>query len=325
MEDRFNILSLSGGGVRGIYTSQVIFELETRFSTQMHKHVDLFCGTSIGGILAIGLAAEIPANELLGKLKKHRKLIFPEQKNYCYIPFSGKIAGFIKNLFLPQFDPKALKRVLVKIFGTKKIKDLKHNILVPSIDYTTGTLRSFKTPHSSNFYQDQNHSLVDVCLATAAAPTYFPNHEIGSNRYVDAGIVINNPMLMGLIEAQSVFKIPLNKIHILSIGNMGQKKAANHSNSINKGLLGWRLGKGIIDLSMSVNETLSYNMTRLLLSDEQVKEIDSKATDDQTHLLDLSNSSDASATVLMGHAKTTAGHEVNSKFIINFINHQKED
>ena len=60
----YHVLALSGGGYRGLYTATVLAELETVLGRPIASHFDLICGTSAGGMLALGLAAEIPAIEL---------------------------------------------------------------------------------------------------------------------------------------------------------------------------------------------------------------------------------------------------------------------
>ena len=202
---RFNILSLSGGGARGIYTVKVLAEIEKRFKKPVADSTDIICGTSIGGILALGLAAEVPASDILEIFDKNRLKIFPSPTfiDFLDVPFTDLTWRDVKQSKRSQFNPDPLKDVLKELFQDKRIKDLKHCVLVPAINYTTGTLRAFKTSHHPDFYQDADKLLVDVALATSAAPTYFPNHQIEDARYVDGGLVANNPVLMGMIGGTS--------------------------------------------------------------------------------------------------------------------------
>ena len=254
MPDRFQILSLSGGGVRGLYTARVLEELEHRFDTSVSKHFDIICGTSIGGILALGVAAGLPASFIREKFQENLTSIFPPQ------PLWRKP----KQAISAQYSPEPLKSVLEEIFDDITIGDLKSRVLVPAINYTVGRVRAFKTPHNAMFYQDAQRTLVDVGLATSAAPTYFPLHEIDSSRYVDGGLVANNPVLMGVIEAYRALNVPLENISGLSIGNMGQGLAVNHEKTNNLGYLGWNAGRDIISLAMSAGEKLYYDMARML-------------------------------------------------------------
>ena len=82
----FQILSLSGGGMRGLYTATVLAELEQSLADKsddphywIGQHFDLICGTSIGGILALGLASGLNARALANILDSNRKDIFPSR------------------------------------------------------------------------------------------------------------------------------------------------------------------------------------------------------------------------------------------------------
>ena len=328
---RFNILSLSGGGARGIYTARVLTELEKRFDKPIADSADIICGTSIGGILALGLADEIPASKILKIFDENRQKIFPlpskkDLEQYCFLPFKKGCLPFtnreFKQLKQSQFDPAPLEKVLTELFEGRTIGDLKHCVLVPAINYTTGTLRAFKTSHHEDFYQDANKKLVDVAMATSAAPTYFPNHVIEDARYVDGGLVANSPVLMGLIEARRAFSQKMEHIYALCIGNMGKERTANHDVSVEMGYSAWGFGRDIIDLSMSVGEKLSYDMTRLLL-EGRISEIDTKPTHDQAHLLMLDNASDSAASILKAQAAQMAGTEVNNKYVKEYFSHTK--
>jgi patatin-like phospholipase/acyl hydrolase len=72
----YHVLALSGGGYRGLYTATVLAELETALGRPIASHFDLICGTSAGGMLALGLAAEIPAHELKALFEEQGSRIF---------------------------------------------------------------------------------------------------------------------------------------------------------------------------------------------------------------------------------------------------------
>lgn len=321
MVNKFQILSLSGGGARGLYTAQVLAELENRFNSNISKHADIICGTSIGGVLALGLAANIPAQTLLEKFDEYRERIFPPIPNYKKKTIAGISLKDIKQVWKPQYKSAPLREAVEDIFEDRVIGDLKSCVVVPAINYTIGKMRAFKTPHNTMFYQDQSKPLVDVALATSAAPTYFPIHSIEGNRFVDGGLAANNPVLMGVVEAYRAFQVPLSNISGLCVGNMGQGLAANHEKSTNIGYRGWGFGQDIINLAMSIGEQLSFDMARMLL-DERLELIDSDATKEQAQLLTLDNGSQQAAEILKAHAKNKAGTKVNDQNIQDFFKHQ---
>lgn len=310
ISEKFQILSLSGGGARGLYTARVLEELELRFNTSISKHFDIVCGTSIGGILALALASDIPAKDIRQVFQDNLPAIFPPP---------GRFAK-IKQALTAKYSPAPLKAVLLEIFEDRKIGDLKNCVLVPSINYSVGRVRAFKTPHNTMFYQDAQRTLVDVALATSAAPTYFPLHEIDNARYVDGGLVANNPILMGVIEAYRALEVPLERLSGLSIGNMGQGLAVDHNKSNNLGYREWGMGQDIIALAMSAGEKLYYDMARMLLQG-RLEIIDSEATKEQAHLLSLDNGSTAAAEILLTHASSEAGTRVNDERVKEFFQH----
>ncbi|WP_279246741.1 CBASS cGAMP-activated phospholipase [Candidatus Litorirhabdus singularis] len=323
MDQKYQVLALSGGGARGVYTAQVLAELESRFKVPIASCFDMICGTSIGGILALGLAAHIPASAILATFEKHRKNIFPPfpdnhtTERFWRLGLSKKDVGQIRNA---QYQAGPLKSALEDIFDERKVKDLASCALIPAINYTVGRMRAFKTPHNSMFYQDGARTLVDVALATSAAPTYFPIHSIEGDRFVDGGLAANNPILMGIVELRRACGAQLEQISGLCIGNMGQGLAVNHEKPLDLGYKGWGFGKDIISLSMSIGEQLHFDMARMLL-DSRLEIIDSEATEQQANLLSLDNGSDAAAEILRGHARNRAGQRVNDKEIIELFQH----
>ncbi|PSH11382.1 hypothetical protein B7R74_21550 [Yersinia pseudotuberculosis] len=225
----FQILSLCGGGIRGLYTISVLATLEELLAEKTNnpdywigQHFDLISGTSIGGILALGLANGVTARELLHILDKKRKIIFPNRLGYWL---------FFKQLFTSRREHTPLRLSLEEIFAHKTLQDLKVPVIIPAVNYTTGQPKMFKTPHDDSFIFDKNISLVNVALATSAAPTYFPAFEIKNNLYVDGGLIANSPCLIGWHEAINVFQRKANepfRIKILNIGTMAGNVVSNH-------------------------------------------------------------------------------------------------
>src|SRR5258706_15711697 len=73
----FKILSIDGGGIKGLYSSRIIEHLEERYSCSMSDHFDLICGTSTGGLIALALALKIPAKQVSEFYEKYGRIIFP--------------------------------------------------------------------------------------------------------------------------------------------------------------------------------------------------------------------------------------------------------
>ena len=136
----FHVLALSGGGYRGLYTATVLAELEQAMGRPIASHFDLICGTSAGGMLALGLAAEIPARELKELFEKEGNRIFSSRS------LARRLFGF---WLKAKHDSTGLREVLTKRFQEMTIGDLKHRILVPAVNYSTGRGQFFKTDRKS--------------------------------------------------------------------------------------------------------------------------------------------------------------------------------
>lgn len=96
--------------------------------------------------------------------------------------------------------------------------------MVPAYDLGGQCVHVFKTPHHSRFRRDGRVSMVDVAAATSAAPAYFRAADLEGVRLVDGGVWANNPSVVGIAEALSVFDQPLSAIRLLNIGTMTSRE-----------------------------------------------------------------------------------------------------
>ena len=174
----FHILALSGGGYRGLYSAEVLKQLEERWQCSLGKRFDLICGTSIGGILALACALEIPFETIVRCFLKNGEKIFPRSR-------WGPMHGLAK----PRYSNDGLRTTLHEIFGDARIRDLTVPVVIPSVNFTKGSGQFFKTPHHPSLQLDSELLLVDVALATSAAPIYFPMHKMNAGLFVDGGLV----------------------------------------------------------------------------------------------------------------------------------------
>lgn len=267
----YHVLALSGGGYRGLYTATVLAELEAALGRPIASHFDLICGTSAGGMLALGLGAEIPATEL--------KALFEEQGRRI---FSSR--GLLRRLqgfwLTAKHDSVGLQEVLSERFQETTIGDLKHRVLVPAVNYSTGRGQFFKTPHHPSFELDYRMKVVDVALATAAAPVYFPLSRNDRGVFADGGLVGNAPGLFGLHEVKT-FLAPNQDvlIRVLAIGTMTIGATVRGGASLDRGFGKWR--GGLFDLVISAQESSVDYMLRQSLGHNYFQ-IDDKATPDQS-------------------------------------------
>jgi hypothetical protein len=129
-----------------------------------------------------------------------------------------------------------------------------------------------KTPHCPEYQRDGARSLVEVALATAAAPTYFPiARDMYGQRLVDGGMFANNPALLGVVEG--VFKLGWSptRVQVLSIGTT---RARERSARVGKapGMLGWR--NELINVVMDSQSWMTHGLVNLALGAQNVIRVD---------------------------------------------------
>ncbi|MFZ5752694.1 MAG: CBASS cGAMP-activated phospholipase [Bacillota bacterium] len=217
----FKILSIDGGGIKGLYSASILAGIEKE-NGSIAENFDMICGTSTGGIIALGLAIGMTALEIANFYETKGPLIFP------YNNFLTKTLATGKQFTIrSKYSDNELKKSLTEVFGTKRMRDINSPvILVPAINLTNGDNIVFKTPHQPEFTRDPEHLLVDVALATSAAPTYFPIARMETfegAQLIDGGIWANNPALLGIIEALTFYVGPnkeYKRFKLLSVGNV---------------------------------------------------------------------------------------------------------
>jgi len=295
-------LSLTGGGYRGLYTATVLEDIESHLKKKneddcIANYFDLITGTSIGGIIALALAYEIPANEIAKIFDENGKKIFKKQALF----------GFFK----AKYNSDTLKKILTEWFGDAKLGDLKHPVVIPSVDYTVGKPVTFKTAHNCNFIRDWELRIVDVALATSAAPTFFKRHTINKSEYVDGGLFANSPSLIGLHEAENYFEQNTENVRILSIGTMSSKKTINPNANKKGGLVDWGEGnfinaaENIIELTLSSQQLFTQQIVKHRIK-ENLVEIDENLTESSAMYVALDNVTDSAKQILISNANQSS-------------------
>lgn len=223
-EETFKILSVDGGGIKGLYSAVILADFEEKYG-KLSNHFDLICGTSTGGIIALALAAGIPAKEIVKMYSIEGPIIFPYRNKLLFSLHKVK-----QGILTSKYKETHLKSALEKVFGNKRIGECETNVLIPTSNITTGQPFIIKNNHTEGLMRDDKHLLVDVALATTAAPTYFPIQEIPTlgtgDQFTDGGLFANNPSLHGIQEAYKFFiqknNRPYTKFSLLSVSTLHQ-------------------------------------------------------------------------------------------------------
>ncbi len=208
----FRILSIDGGGIKGVFPAAFLAAIERSIGKRIADHFDLLVGTSTGGIIALGLGLGFTAEEMLNFYQTHGPKIFPSS-------WWQRMTRGARGLVQSRYDASVLRTALEDVFGDRKLGDAKKHLVIPATSANTGDVYIYKTPHHSRFQIDQHESAVNVALATAAAPTYFPAHVAPTGvTLLDGGLWANNPIMVGVVEAIAILEQPREAIRVLSLG-----------------------------------------------------------------------------------------------------------
>lgn len=256
-------LSLTGGGVRGLFTATVLSELEKNLGRDLSGQFDVIVGTSVGGIIALGLACGISARKIAGHISDSVGDIFgrPARLNP-------------KGLRATRHRPDRLRECISAILGPAggtMIRDLDRNVVIPSIDALNNRLAYFSNVERIGSTSCLNASLVDVALATSAAPTYFPPHIIGDTIFLDGGIASNNPDIEALRFCSTVLSRPFQSCLVLSIGTGDLQYIVDHRDKMDAGAVKWMRKYKILDRIMSLQESKSSELVADLLGDRYLR------------------------------------------------------
>ena len=304
-EKQFNILCLSGGGFRGLYTAKVLSEIEEYENCPIGESFDLIAGTSIGGIIGIAIALQIPASYIVENFKLHGGKIFPRR--------------VLPGLYRSKYKQKGIKSLVAALFRNKTINDLKYRLIVPTVNYSTGKPQIFKTPHHPNFKKDKELKLQDIALATSAAPYYLPVHKIsGHGFYVDGGLYGNSPSMLALHEAQYFLKRKINNIHLLSIGTMSPKTTKNTKRA-SLGFWAWK--ESLFSLTISTQEQIVDFQLKHLLGNRYHR-IDEQPSNAQAKNTGLDVATEEAIEVLEHQGASLAQYFLgNSELLKKFLHH----
>ncbi|MGB5593936.1 MAG: patatin-like phospholipase family protein [Crocosphaera sp.] len=265
---QFKILSLDGGGVRGMISATILKEIEYQLevycqknnqpTVKLHDYFDVVAGTSTGSILAAGIAAKISADQLIQFYQDNAETIF--NKGTRQGRKWGQVLELIPQNLSHQFGlyPNQNGQGLAKVLPEKLINEqgqpLKLNeiskpiLFIPAYDtYSRNT-----TWFASNRVEDQDCWFKDIevwqlCVASAAAPTFFPAYPLPFTDgkqlpHVDGGVSANNPSLSAIahILDTELKEIggSLGNISVLSIGTGNTTQVFTYEKIKKWGLLG---------------------------------------------------------------------------------------
>jgi uncharacterized protein len=267
-DGRFQVLALDGGGVRGIFTAALLAGLEEDIGSPVIEHFDLVTGTSTGGIVALALGAGLTPRQILEFYVDERAAIF------AGVP----VLTGLRRLFRAKYRPDGLEAALKRIFGERLLGESRVPLVVPSYNLGENAVYLFKTPHHERLRRDFRVPMWAVAMATSAAPTYFPAFRLPTDhvRLVDGGVWANNPAMVGVTEAVSMFGCALDEIRVLSVGTT-TSVAPRPSKLDDAGLLRWARKTNVVEVLMAGQAAGAFAQVQHLIRPENARRLNPPA------------------------------------------------
>jgi len=275
------ILSIDGGGIRGILPGQVLVSLEEKLqkrsgdpNARIADYFDLFAGTSTGGILTClylcpgkenPMRPAFSAKEAVDLYLKNGGSIFENTIAHKITSFNG--------LGEEKYPSSVIESLLRSYFEDVKLSQLLKPCIIPSYNiYKRST--HFFTQHDAKEKVGYDFYVREVARATSAAPTYFEParaHSMAGVSYplVDGGVFANNPSLCAYAEARQQFKredssknVTASDMFMLSIGTGTIKKSYEYDKAVGWGSLGWI--QPVLDIMMSgASDTVDFQLMEI--------------------------------------------------------------
>lgn len=281
------ILSIDGGGIRGLIPALILAEIEKRTNQPIAELFDIMAGTSTGGILALGL--NIPATPDTQQPKFTAQALADLYQKRGGEIFEQSLWEKMKSLLDNGFDHGPIERIIQEYFGEVELRDALQQVIVTAYDIERRCTYYFNSELAKN-KPEENFLMRAVARATSAAPTYFEptqltNEEVFS--LIDGGVFANNPSMLAYIEAKKQHdqhkmlmaaneprSRQLSTAHVdarhieenfimLSLGTGSSRKPYTYDKAKAWGLVEWV--RPIIDILMQgTAETVDYQMKHLL-------------------------------------------------------------
>jgi uncharacterized protein len=281
----------------------------------------LMSGTSIGGIVALAAAFEIPMKTVVEVFVEYGESIFPPRKKPTSV--AGKVIDMVMHAFQPRYASAPLRDVITRLIpADATLADALHPVAIPAINLTEGKPQVFKTRHIAEWNRDWKLKVVDIALATSAAPTFFELAQIGDQLYADGGLFANAPDLIAIHEADHFLNVPHGAIRILSIGTTTEKYSISAKAGRNFGIFDWMSDERLFSVIISSQQQFAEQLVDHRLGDNYLR-IDSEPSNQQIADLGLDVADKASCQTLMGLAykRTT---DILGTDLVPFLKHQPQ-
>lgn len=285
VEQPFQALTLTGGGFRGLFAAQALQCLEEHIGHPIGRHFDLTCGTSIGGIVALAVAFEVPMKKVVEVFTNLGPTIFPPHTTP-----EGKWqigTDLFKHRNKPRYLSVSLREAITSLIPKDAILgDALHPVAIPAVNVTEGRPQVFKTRHKPEWHRDWKLKVVDVALATSAAPTFFELAEVSGSLYSDGGLFANAPDLIAFHEADHYFDVPVDAVRILSIGTTTKSYSISFKAGREFGVADWMQEARLFSVMISAQQQFVDQLMDHRLGDRYLR-LDKEPSQEQASDLGL--------------------------------------
>jgi len=271
----FKILSLDGGGIRGIYTAELLRKCESSFcrNEPLARYFDMIAGTSTGGIIALGLGLGMSTSDIVGFYEQDGRKIFP--------PLPDSWLGWVLRKYRwwrrTTLCHEELEAALKRRFQGHLLGEASTRLVIPAFMMPKTEIAVFKTDHHKDFRNDHATPMWKVARATSAAPTYLKGleHTESGKIFIDGGVWANNPVMVALVDALSAYDLIAEQIDILSIGT-GNAPFELRKPDVFLGAYAW---KAVIKAAMFLTTDNSTAQAKLLLGPSRCLRIEPSGAD----------------------------------------------
>lgn len=273
----FRVLCLDGGGMRGIYTAAFLHRLLDQYRRirggehlDLGSGFDLIAGTSTGAIIACAAAIGRPMGDLVKLYRNWGGKIFPERITESKTKLVARIA---KGSKIVRAGDTAMREALEVELGDITMLDVYRkrgiSLSIPTVAMSTHRAWVFKKTKTSGV-RDDDYKLVDICLASSAAPIYRslaairnPDSQLDQIEvFADGGLWANNPVMVGMLDALMNAEQE-QPIEIFSLGTCSRPEGEEISpTQVHRSMLQWKLGADVAPLSITAQEFAFDNMAR---------------------------------------------------------------
>jgi len=275
----YRILSIDAGGTKGLFAIRLLRHLQKEYP-EFLKNIDLFAGSSAGGLVCLCLTAEGSIKAVEDTFLTHADKLFPQT-------WRTMVDNALMRLPVAVYPSETRKRVFAEVMDTwmdpetnksyKLIGDLHRKVCITTTrvkpDLTLGEdgkQMDLDIIHNIDSNPTDRVSILDAAMRTSAAPTYFPLWQ----GYTDGGVACPNPATLAVSLAVDKANVNLSDIRLISIGTGLGLPAIESANKpeVDWGVFGWLFrNELLINLLMYGNQSASHQMAQQLLGSEHYR------------------------------------------------------